>query len=258
MGITDEITDHTGHLVFPLKDITVKFSTKEVDDDHNWANMVKEVARSKIFSESVFLRFHGLVDDESGDLLKLEDGRFLLRSGRVYRMDIVQYLPITDGENNKIERSRTTNLGKLELETMEMHVDALENELEIVGRYDDHTFYFAAQRLREKTFSRVAILGKGSSGFYIPTMVFQVQIASYSIVFIGYCGFLGRIDNNRSFNSYPRSRAHPCSWRIGHLHGRPAFPRTVMILSSGLKSSIQIANHLAFDLGYDRALIHLN
>ena len=68
-------------------------------------------------------------------------------------MDIVQYLPITDGENNKIERSRTTNLGKLELETMEMHVDALENELEIVGRYDDHTFYFAAQRLREKNSS---------------------------------------------------------------------------------------------------------
>ena len=59
LGITDEITDHTGHLVFPLKDITVKFSTKEVDDDHNWANMVKEVARSRSSASQSFFAFMG-------------------------------------------------------------------------------------------------------------------------------------------------------------------------------------------------------
>ena len=56
-----------GILSSHLRTLTLSSLLKEVDDDHHWANMVKEVVRSKIFSESVFLRFHGLVDDESGD-----------------------------------------------------------------------------------------------------------------------------------------------------------------------------------------------
>jgi hypothetical protein len=181
---------HAGHLVFPLQNIDVRFSTKEVDDDHNWANMVNEVVRSKIFSESVFLRFHRLVEDESGEALTMKEGQFLLKSGRVYRMDIVQYLPTLDGGNNSIERSRTTDLGKIELETMEIHMDALENELEVVGRYDDHTFFFVAKRVTDKTYSRIAVLGKGADSFYIPLLTLQVQIAPYRFVFIGYAGFL--------------------------------------------------------------------
>jgi hypothetical protein len=181
---------HAGQLVFPLGNIDIQFSTKEVDDDHNWANIVKEVARSKIFSGSVFLRFHGLVEDESGAVLAMKEGQFLLRSSRVYRMDIVQYLPTLDGENSPIERPRTTDLGKIELETMEMHMDALEDELEVVGRYDDHTFFFVAKKVTEKTYSRIAVLGKGADKFYIPSLVFQVQIAPYRLVFLGYIGFL--------------------------------------------------------------------
>jgi hypothetical protein len=181
---------HAGHLVFPITNIDVKLSTKEVDDDHNWANMVKEVVRSKIFSESVFLRFHALVEDESGAALTMKDGQFLMRSGRVYRMDIVQYLPMVDGEGTTIERPRTIDLGKIELETMEMHIDALEDELEVVGRYDDHTFFFVARRVTEKTYSRMAVVGKGADSFYIPSLVFQVQLASYRLVFLGYVGFL--------------------------------------------------------------------
>lgn len=181
---------HAGQLVIPLGNIDLEFSTKERDDDHNWANMVKEVVRSKIFSESVFLRFHALVEDDSGAVLTMEEGQFLLRSGRVYRMDIVQYLPTLDGGNHGIERSRTTDLGRIELETMEMHMDALEDELEVVGRYDDHTFYFVAKRVTEKTYSRIAVLGKGADSFYIPSLVFQIQIASYRLVFLGYAGFL--------------------------------------------------------------------
>jgi hypothetical protein len=183
-------TGHAGQLVLPLGNIDIGFSTKEMDDDHNWANMVKEVVRSKIFSGSVFLRFHGLVEDESGAVLTMEEGRFLLRSGRVYRMDIVQYLPTLDGENAAIERPRTTDLGKIELETMEMHMDALEDELEVVGRYDDHSFFFVVKRVTEKTYSRMAVVGKGADKFYIPSLVFQVQIASYRLVFLGYVGFL--------------------------------------------------------------------
>ena len=183
-------TGHTGHLVFRLGTIDVRFSTKEVDDDHNWANIVKEVVRTKIFSESVFLRFHRLVEDESGAPLTMEEGQFLLRPGRVYRMDIVQYLPTQDGSNGGIERSRTTDLGKIEIETMEMHMDALEDELEVVGRYDDHTFFFVAKRVSEKTYSRMAVVGKGADSFYIPSLVFQMQIAPYRLVFLGYIGFL--------------------------------------------------------------------
>ena len=183
-------TGRGGHLVFPIEDIEVKLSTKEVDDDHNWANMVNEVVRSRIFSGSVFLRFHALVEDENGTVLTMNDGQFLLRSGRVYRMDIVQYLPVVDGGGEAIERPRTIDLGKIELETMEMHIDALEDELEVVGRYDDHTFFFVARKVTEKTYSRMAVVGKGAESFYIPSLVFQVQLASYRVVFIGYIGFL--------------------------------------------------------------------
>lgn len=181
---------HEGQLVFPIGGIEVSLSTKDVDDDHNWANMVREVVRSRIFSESVFLRFHALVEDESGFPLTMKEGQFLMKSGRVYRMDIVQYLPEQDGEGAPIERPRTIDLGRIELETMEMHIDALEDKLEVVGRYDDHTFFFVARRVTERTYTRIAVLGKGEDRFYIPSLVFQVQLASYRLVFLGYLGFL--------------------------------------------------------------------
>ena len=82
MGSKNVQTGHTGHLVFPFDGIDVSYSTKEVDDDHNWANMVREIDRSKVFSASVFLRFHGLVEDENGTSLDMNDGQFLIKSGQ--------------------------------------------------------------------------------------------------------------------------------------------------------------------------------
>jgi hypothetical protein len=51
--------------------------------------MVKEVVRIKILHESIFLHFQGLVDDYSEEALAMEEGRFPMRSRRVYQMEIV-------------------------------------------------------------------------------------------------------------------------------------------------------------------------
>jgi hypothetical protein len=179
-----------GHLVFPFAQDDIRFSSREVDNDHNWTNLVREVARSAVFKDSVFLRFDGLVDDESEERLTMEEGRFRLRSGRVYKIDIVQYLPEKDGEGRTIAKPKNLDFGSLELETMEMHINSLEEKLDLLGRYDDHTFYIVCERLHDRAISRVAVVGKGTDGTYVPSLVFQVEITQFKLIFVGYIGFL--------------------------------------------------------------------
>jgi hypothetical protein len=72
---------------------------------------------------------------------------------------------------------------------MEMVMDALEDDLEIESD-DDRTFYFVARELSEETFPRIAMLRKNADSYYLPSLVFQVRMTSYRLVFIVLAGFV--------------------------------------------------------------------
>jgi len=181
-----------GKLVLSINNLELDFFSNKDNISRNWIELIDLISRSEKFDNTVFLSFQGIINEKNNSKISIENDCFALKSRSVYRVDIAEYMPREDSNGRKIIRKNNADYGRIVLSTSGDNLLPLtkEDQIPILGKYDEIRVYFVSEHTKKKIHSHVDLEGHGENEAYIPSLCLKTTIGPSVAVIAGYLVFI--------------------------------------------------------------------